>query len=332
MEGYKGFRKGLICKNKQYAENTVFEEPKAILCKCCMHFCKNPMDVLYYYEFIDSDGEITEFAKVEALDEPKTDNDKKYCSTKLKIHEKISFEEFIDICINSLTKNTHDNSSDNYIQIRSSGYHNALTENKYSQIANSGYYSIIASSGPAVQIVNSGKRAQIASSGNLTQIVNSKELVKIASSGDHTLIGDSGESAKIANSGDYTQIRNSGDYAHIVSSGKYVQIRDSGNIANIANAGFGTQIVSSGKYAQIASSGNVEKIISEGEHSVICCAGNDSKVKAKKGSWITLTEWEYNKDGTRIPKCVKTEYVDGERIKEDVFYMLVNGEFVEAIG
>lgn len=30
-----------------------------------------------------------------------------------------------------------------------------------------------------------------------------------------------------------------------------------------------------------------------------------------------------------IPKCVKTEYVDGERIKEDVFYQLVDGEFRE---
>ena len=27
--------------------------------------------------------------------------------------------------------------------------------------------------------------------------------------------------------------------------------------------------------------------------------------------------------------CVKTEFVDGERIKEDVWYKLVNGEFVE---
>lgn len=25
MKGYKGFRKGLICKDKQYAENTIFE-------------------------------------------------------------------------------------------------------------------------------------------------------------------------------------------------------------------------------------------------------------------------------------------------------------------
>ena len=30
MKGYKGFNPGLICKDKQYQENTVFEEPEEI--------------------------------------------------------------------------------------------------------------------------------------------------------------------------------------------------------------------------------------------------------------------------------------------------------------
>ena len=56
----------------------------------------------------------------------------------------------------------------------------------------------------------------------------------------------------------------------------------------------------------------------------------DSIVKAKKGSWITLAEWKYNDEkGRYVPVCVKTEFVDGDRIKEDVFYQLVNGEFKE---
>ena len=60
------------------------------------------------------------------------------------------------------------------------------------------------------------------------------------------------------------------------------------------------------------------------------CAGNESKVRAKKGSWITLAEWEYDKEkDAYIPICVKTEQVDGERIKEDTYYTLKNGEFKE---
>ena len=65
---------------------------------------------------------------------------------------------------------------------------------------------------------------------------------------------------------------------------------------------------------------------------MICCAGHGSSVKAKKGSWITLSEWEYSEEKDRyIPVCVKTEYVDGERIKDDTFYKLENGEFKEVV-
>ena len=76
--------------------------------------------------------------------------------------------------------------------------------------------------------------------------------------------------------------------------------------------------------------GDYAQIVSTGEDSVICCAGFNATVSAKQGSWITLSEWEYNNDKQRrIPKCVKTEYVDGERIKADTPYQLVNGEFTE---
>ena len=63
---------------------------------------------------------------------------------------------------------------------------------------------------------------------------------------------------------------------------------------------------------------------------MICCAGHNSYVKAKKGSWITLSEWKYSREkGRYVPVCVKTEFVDGEHIKEDTFYRLENGEFKE---
>lgn len=84
------------------------------------------------------------------------------------------------------------------------------------------------------------------------------------------------------------------------------------------------------KSAQIGSSGDSAKIDSTGEDSVICCAGYESRVKVKIGSWITLSEWKYSqKKGRLIPVCVKTEYVDGDRIKADTWYKLVNGKFIE---
>ena len=119
--------------------------------------------------------------------------------------------------------------------------------------------------------------------------------------------------------------------AKIGSSGDYAQIGSSGNSAQIGSSGNSAQIGSSGYSAKIGSSGNYAKINSTGEDSVICCAGNGSAVKAKAGSWITLAEWEYSDEkGRFVPRCVKTEYVDGEKIKADTWYCLKNGEFVEA--
>lgn len=96
------------------------------------------------------------------------------------------------------------------------------------------------------------------------------------------------------------------------------------------SSGDGAQIGSSGDYAQIGSSGDGAKIDSTGEGCVIMCAGINSVAKASKGSWITLSEWSYSDKKQRyIPVCVKTEFVDGEKIKADTYYKLDGGVFKE---
>ena len=138
------------------------------------------------------------------------------------------------------------------------------------------------------------------------------------------------DSAQIGSSGISAQIGSSGNYAQIGSSGNSAQIGSSGDSAKIGSSGDFAQIGSSGNSAQIGSSGDSAQIDSTGKYSVIMCAGNNSKAKGKIGSWITLAEWEYyNEESLWKPKCVKTEYIDGTRIKEDTWYYLKNGEFVE---
>ena len=74
MKGYKGYNKGLICRGKQYAENTVFEEENAEICKSGMHFCENPFDVLEHYGYVNNKAELNEFTEVEALGDCLTDD------------------------------------------------------------------------------------------------------------------------------------------------------------------------------------------------------------------------------------------------------------------
>ena len=157
---------------------------------------------------------------------------------------------------------------------------------------------------------------------------NGGDSAQIGSSGDYAQIGSSGDSAQIGSSGDYAKIGSSGYSAKIGSSGYSAQIGSSGYSAQIGSSGDYAQIGSSGYSAQIGSSGYSAQIESTGEHSVVMAAGRNSIAKAKIGSWITLAEWKY-KDGVWAPICVKTEQVDGERIKADTFYKLIDGEFKE---
>ena len=101
-----------------------------------------------------------------------------------------------------------------------------------------------------------------------------------------------------------------------------------GYSAQIGSSGDYAKIGSSGDYAKIGSSGDYAKIGSSGQDSVIMCAGHDSKAKAAIGSWITLAEWKRIEDVWK-PICVKTEQVDGKRIKADAYYRLIDGKFEE---
>ena len=96
MFGYKGFEKGLICRGKQYKEDTIFEEDNAEICKSGMHFCIRPFEVLKYYDFVSNKQEINEFATVESLCETTTDDNEKFCTKKLKIKSKISISDLVD--------------------------------------------------------------------------------------------------------------------------------------------------------------------------------------------------------------------------------------------
>ena len=159
MKGYKGFNPDLICKDKQYQENTVFEEPEAKICEKGMHFCENPFDVLDYYDLIRSDGTPNEFAEVEALDEPKTDDKKKFCSRKLKIGVKLGLSGFIKACVDFVLEKT----------IAETPRGNVDSGNS-AQIGSSGDSAWIGSSGNYAQIGSSGNSARIGSSGNSAQI------------------------------------------------------------------------------------------------------------------------------------------------------------------
>ena len=142
MKGYKAFSKGLICKDKQYAENTTFEEKGGAICGAgMMHFCENPFDCLDYYPLIDDNGDFSEFAEVEALEEAVTDDKKKYATKKLHIGAKLDLKGFINAGIDFLYEKTIKDMPESNIDT-----------GDCAKIGSSGYYAQIGSSGDSAQI------------------------------------------------------------------------------------------------------------------------------------------------------------------------------------
>ena len=152
----------------------------------------------------------------------------------------------------------------------------------------------------------------------------------IIDSGDYSQVATSGDGSQIATSGYNSQVATSGDYSKVATSGYNSKVATSGYNSKVATSGDYSKVATSGDGSQVATSGDGSQVAINGEYSVGMCAGIDSRIKGKKGNWITLSEWKYDNDIKRhIPICVKSIQIDGEVIKEDTYYKLKNGEFVE---
>ena len=312
IKSYKGFDKNLRCRDFQYKIGGIYEMDGEIkVCNRGFHACESPFDVFDYYTMIDS-----RFCEVEQDGNiSKEDRGTKICSSKIKIKAELKLADMINLGIEWLKEITLPEKIKTSIKDNSSGN-----------------YAKIGSSGDDAKIGSSGDGAKIGSSGDDAKIGSSGYDAKIGSSGDDAKIGSSGYDAKIGSSGYDAKIGSSGYDAQIGSSGNNAQIGSSGNNAKIGSSGDGAKIGSFGDGAKIGSSGNNAKIDSTGKDCVIMCAGINPVAKASKGSWITLSEWSYSEGKQRyIPICVKTEFVDGEKIKADTYYSLKGGVFVEWI-
>ena len=196
VKGWKAFDHGLVCRGKQYAENTVFEEDSATICESGMHYCENPFDIMMYHDLVDGDGEIMDVAQVEDLDpeggDKKTDgNASKSCTKELKIGGKVAFGDWLKAAVGFEYKKTED--SGYYARLASSG--------NYAQLASSGYSAQLASSGYSAQLASSGNYAQLASSGNYAQLASSGNSARLASSGNSTQLASSGKHSVVAGVG-----------------------------------------------------------------------------------------------------------------------------------
>jgi len=300
IKGYKGFNKGLVCRDKQYAGNTVFNEDKATLCESGMHFCENPLNVLKYYPFYNSKTKsFSEYAEVEAPEDVTESNGEKSVTKQLKIGSKISFDELIK-----------------------AGVEFNLSKAKFDK----------------GKSIVTGDNCGAMATGDCSGASAVGWRNGASATGDY-----SGASA----TGDYNGASAVGDFSGAITTGSYsgasaVGWRNGamvvGNYSGAITTGDNCGAMATGNYSGASATGDNCGAMVVGNNSQAMCKNNSVAVAVGKGSmakgdigcYIVLTEvkWDFETDTNKIIDC-KCFKVDGEIIKTDTFYTLVDGKPVE---
>jgi len=203
------------------------------------------------------------------------------------------------------------------IKICNSGYHSCL----YGLDVLT-YYNIIESRFAECEIsgkiqTHSGDTKQCSKNINLIKEIGITELVNASV---NYILSNIQDTKKESNTGDKSAATNTGAQSAATNTGYKSAATNTGDYSAATNTGAQSAATNTGDYSAATV---------EGKESIACGLGIENKAKGKKGCWLVLTEWEQYKESNWHIKSVKSVIVDGKKIKENVFYQLKNGKFVE---
>ena len=319
MKGYKAFEKGLVCRGKQYAENTVFEEDEAVICQKGMHFCAEPMDVFDYYP------PESEFAEVEAPDEAETNDKRKYVTKKLKVESKMSLKELISAQVKIDLEKAKEEGNGSYAQ----GYRgHAAAQGDGGHAAAQGDWGHAAAQGNWGHAAAQGYRNHAAAQGDWGHAAAQGYKGHAAAQGEYGHAAAQGDEGHAAAQGYRGHAAAQGDEGHAAAQGYEGHAAAQGYKGHAAAQGNRGHAAAQGNRGHAAAQGECGHASVGGKDAIAAAFGIEGKAKACLGSWIMLAEWVLMGGGWHI-KTVKTAKIDGKKLKADTWYMLKNGEFEE---
>ena len=300
MKAYKGFDKDLKCRGIQYEVGKEYEEANAALCKKGFHACENPLDTFRYYRPTDS-----RYCEVDVDDNgERNSTDSKVCGKHIKISAEIGLKGVINAGVRFV-----------FDKCESATEENASGES--GNAAASGNLGNAAASGERGNAAASGERGNAAASDNLGNAAASGWRGNAAASGWRGNAAASGWSGNAAASGERGNAAASGERGNAAASGWSGNAAASGWSGNAAASGWrGTAVVT----------GFAGRATALGEQCLAVAWGEDSLARGTVGNWIVVSERD--DDGNIID--VKIAKVDGDTVKADTWYKLVNGEIMEA--
>ena len=298
MKGYKGFNKDMTCRGMQYEEGRIYkmeEEPKC--CERGYHFCENPIDCLGYYSPNESIYRQVETTGKISKDEDTSDT--KIATNEIKIGAKIDFQTMVKMAIEFTYKHCtkkgkgNNKRSDNSV---------ASNTGDNSVASNTGDNSVASNTGDNSVASNTGYKSVASNTGDNSVASNTGYKSVASNTGDNSVASNTGDNSVASNTGDNSVASNTGNYSVASNTGNYSVASNTGDNSVASNLG---------------------------QKSISSCLGVGGQASGKKGTWLVVAEWIQDEDWNWEVKEVKTVKVDGKKIKEDTYYTLEHGEFVE---
>ena len=293
--GYKGFRKGFKCMNKQYEIGKTEKEDVASLCENGMHYCLDPLDVLSYY----GPYEENEYAIINALKVPQKckvyylkNKKNKKVTTELTPIEKYDIDRLIySIVPGTRKKKTGGKRIDDHVKV-------SKEEKTYNYNSNNSV---------KPKIVISEKEKSVShlqeTAGSLALTTSKNSISSMSDTIDCAAVSLASSSIAAAKDcKDVTVLANSNDSKAYIGE-------------NVKNG----KAITTKEYSSL-------ECHSDLSNNIMIGLGERNIAKGKKGNWIILAE--YNVCNGEI-KNIKSVKIDGRIIKEDTYYVLHNGKFIE---
>jgi len=290
ITGFKGFDKDLKCRDYQYEVGKKFEEEGKIeACSNGFHFCENPLDVLGYYPPYGEKGS-SRYCIVKGSGNIDRDgDDTKVACSKLHISAEIGLKGIIEAGVKFILDKVN------------------WKDNKKSNTGNRS------------AATNTGNRSAATNTGNRSAATNTGDQSAATNTGYQSAATNTGYQSAATNTGYQSAATNTGDYSAATNTGYQSAATNTGDYSAATNTGY---------QSAATNTGNRSAAEVTGKESIAIVTGKDSKAKGSIGCWIVLTErgeW----DGNVYPiKEVKAVRVDGEIIKPDTYYKLINGEVI----
>ena len=134
---------------------------------------------------------------------------------------------------------------------------------------------------------------------------------------------------KKSNTGNCSAATNTGNCSAATNTGNRSAATNTGDCSAATNTGNCSAATNTGDRSAATNTGDWSAATVKGKESVAMAIGYNSKAKGSLGCFIVLAEYK-ELGGKYHIADVKSAKVDGEKIKPDTFYKLINGEFVEA--